>query len=137
MSAWYNNALDHFPDGAIDWTADTIMATLVDNVYAMGPSDADLSAIGVHVLAGCVDQPLLTKGVGTPGIAGADSITFSGVTAGQTLQAIVLYKDHGGGVTELLAYIDTGAGLPFTTTGTDITVDWNSSPAHGTVFTVT
>lgn len=63
------------------------------------------------------------------GIADADDITFTAVTAG-TYEALVIYKDSGTAATSpLIAYLDSAAvtGLPVTSTGGNVSVAWDSS----------
>ena len=63
----------------------------------------------------------------TGGVFDANNITFSAVT-GATVEAIVLFEDSGDAATDrLIAYIDTGTGLPVTPNGGDITISWNNS----------
>lgn len=63
----------------------------------------------------------------TAGVADAADLTFTAVTAGAACQALVIFKDTGTDSTsKLIAYIDTGAGLPVTPNGGDITVSWDN-----------
>jgi hypothetical protein len=58
---------------------------------------------------------------------GADAV-FTTVTAGNVCNAVVLFADSGvDGTSMLIAYIDTGTGLPVTTNGGDITVQWDNT----------
>lgn len=134
-NAFYNAALQDIPNGATPWSTGSIKATLVGSGYTYSATHSTLADLGGNQLSGCTPQALTGNAVSTAGVATANSITFSGVTASQALEAIVLYIDLGGGSTRLIAYFDTGAGLPLTTTGADITVDWNATPGNGTVFT--
>lgn len=61
------------------------------------------------------------------GIFDADDITISAVS-GATVEAVVLYIHTGTDSTShLIAYIDTGTGLPFTPNGGDVLVSWSNS----------
>lgn len=63
------------------------------------------------------------------GAADADDVTFTQVTTGQTIGAIVIYKEVSGADQSQnppLAYIDTATGLPITANGGDIIVTWDS-----------
>jgi hypothetical protein len=63
----------------------------------------------------------------TDGIFDADDITISAVT-GTSIEAIILYEDTGTSSTShLVAYIDTGTGLPFTPSGGDVILSWSNS----------
>jgi hypothetical protein len=49
------------------------------------------------------------------------------VTAGDTLEGVVIYKDTGvAGTSPLLMYIDTITGFPLATNGGDIIVQWDN-----------
>ena len=75
--------------------------------------------------------------VGTPQTLGAKSValgvfdagdaTYTAVTAGDTLEGVVIYKDTGvSGTSPLIAYIDTITGFPLATNGGDITIQWDN-----------
>jgi len=71
-------------------------------------------------------QTLASKTV-TLGVFDAADITFTAVTAGSTVKAVVLYKDTGVNSTSpLIAYIDTITGFPLATNGGDISIVWDS-----------
>ena len=60
------------------------------------------------------------------GVADAADTTFTSVS-GDTVEAIVLYKDTGDAATSpLIAYIDTATGLPLTPNGGDVTITWDN-----------
>lgn len=122
----YDLGRQGFLDGSIDWDTDTIRAALVDTgLYTVNlATDQFLSDIagGARV---ATSGALSTKTV-TAGVADADDITFSGVT-GASCEAVVIFKDTSNAATSrLIAYIDTGTGLPVTPNGTDVTVAWPS-----------
>ena len=61
----------------------------------------------------------------TLGAADADDVTFSSVTSGQTIGAIVIYKENSNSDQSLnipLVHIDTATGLPITSNGGDIII---------------
>jgi hypothetical protein len=135
-NAAYNIALQKVPLGSMPWGSGTVKATLVNASYTYSSAHTQYSDISAYVLSGVTDQTLTSNAVDGSGNASADSITFSGVTASQTVQAVIVYFDYGGGVTSLMWYFDTGSGFPLSTTGADITIDWNNTPSNGTVFVV-
>lgn len=108
-------------DTNVDIVTGDTKATLVDtDVYTYSAAhqfESDLS--GVVGTA----QSLTTKSVGTDGSFDSDNPTWSAVSAGTTVEAIVLYIDTGTPTTSrLVAYIDTDqSGLPFSTNGGDVT----------------
>lgn len=75
------------------------------------------------------DQEVTTK-TQVSGVFDGDDLTYTAVTAGSTVVALVLYRKNAGANTTwpLIAYLDTGmTGLPVTTNGGNITVTWNAS----------
>ena len=61
------------------------------------------------------------------GVCDAADITFTGLTNAPTVEAIVLYKDTGTEATStLIAYIDTGTGLPTPAGVNSIAVSWDN-----------
>lgn len=127
-NALYGKGREGFLDGSIDWDTDTIKIALVDNATYTGNPTGTPANIDVHdfyddVVAGVVGTPqtLGTKTV-TLGVADAADATFTAVT-GATVESLVIYKDTGANATSrLIAYIDTGTGLPVTPNGGDIIV---------------
>jgi hypothetical protein len=62
----------------------------------------------------------------TLGVFDATDVTVSTVS-GDQFEAVGIYRDTGVSATSpLIAYIDTATGLPFTPTGNNITVSWDS-----------
>ena len=61
------------------------------------------------------------------GQANADDITLAAVAIGDTVGAIVIWRDSGvAGTSELIAYIDSAAGLPVDTNDGDILIQWGT-----------
>lgn len=133
-NAAYNNLRSLLPAGGIDFLTDDIKATLVNASYTYDATHVDLADLGANVLGGITNQAINITNVDSVGNVEADSITFSGLTAAQVAKALIVYVDRGGGNTELLWYFDTGAGFPLTTTGADVSVDWNGTAANGTMW---
>lgn len=124
-SAIYPKAKEAFLSGAINLTADTIRAVLVDTgTYTYNAAHDfynDLSGV-VGTESGAFASKTVTNGV-----FDAADITFSSVT-GNTAEAIVIFKDTGNVATDaLIAYIDSATGLPFTPNGGDCNVAWSAS----------
>ena len=60
------------------------------------------------------------------GVADAADITITAV-AGNTIEAIVIWRDSGVAATsELIAYIDSASGLPVTPNGGNVMIQWDS-----------
>ena len=111
--------------GLINFTADTIKVALVKNDYAQNfVTDEFYTSISASVLN--TPQTLGSKTV-TAGVFDAADITFTSVTAGDTAEGVVIYKDTGASATSpLIAYIDTITGFPLATNGGDITIQWDN-----------
>lgn len=125
-NALYDKGREGFLDGSIDWDTDTIKVALIDTgAYTVNLSTHDFFDDAVAGLIGTA-QTLAGKTV-TAGVADANDVTFSAVS-GATVEALIIYKDTGGAnsTNRLIAYIDTGTGLPVTPNGGDIIVVWDS-----------
>lgn len=133
-NAPYDNLRSMLPIAGVDFLTADIKATLVSTGYTYDATHVDLADLGSNVLAGISDQAINFTNVDAFGDVEADSVTFSGATAGPTCKAVIVYVDQGGGVTFLLWYFDTGTGFPLVVTGADITVDWNATAANGIMW---
>lgn len=108
----------------VDLTSSTIKAVLVKDSYTYSASHEFLSDLGANTIG--TAQTLASKTV-TNGIFDAADITFPTVTTGNTVNAIAIYKDTGvAGTSPLIDYIDTVTGLPLTTSGADVDVQWDN-----------
>jgi len=131
-TALYGKGRNHFALGDIVWKAaggSTIKMTLIDAAdYAIGAN------IDVHefmnldtVLAAAkVATATLTLIDAALGVCDAVDALFSAVS-GDQCEALIIWKDGGGGGTSqsgttdlLIAYIDNSTGLPITPNGADI-----------------
>ena len=124
-NALYDLGRQGFLDGSIDWDTDTIAVALIDTgTYTANLATNQFYSTAVTGLVG-TKQTLGSKTV-TNGVADAADVTFSAVS-GATVEALVIFKDTGtNGTSRLIAYIDTGTGLPVTPNGGDIIVVWDS-----------
>lgn len=123
-SVIYPKGKEAFLSGSIDLTSATIKAALVDTGTYTYSSAHDF----YNDVSGVVGTPVTlgSKTVTNGAFDAADS-TFSAVT-GNTVEAIIIYKDTGVSSTSpLIAYIDSGTGLPVQPNGGDISVTWHSS----------
>lgn len=122
----FDTARRRFLEGAFNWNTQTIKAVLVDTgVYTVNLSAHEyLSDIGTT--ARIATSGAFTSKTTTGGAADAADVTFSAVT-GNSIEAVVLYQDTGTDSTSpLIAYLDTGTGLPITPNGGDIIVTWDN-----------
>lgn len=114
-----------FLSATINLPSDTIKVALVKNDYAQNlTTDEFYTSISASVVG--TPQTLANKSVAL-GVFDADDITYTAPTAGVTCEGVVIYKDTGSGATSpLLAYIDTITGFPLTTTGGNVTIQWDN-----------
>ena len=135
-SALYDLGRNAFAKAGINWQAggDTIRATLVSNLYVANLTAhqyfSDIGAANVHANVGANDRANCVEITGKSAAAGVcdgANVVFTTVPANAgNLNAIVIFKDAGAdGNSALIAYIDTGTGLPVTPNGGDITVAWD------------
>lgn len=121
----YDKGREGFLAGEIDWDADDIRAILVDtNDYAFSAAHDFLDdvAAGARV---AVSGSLTGKST-TSGVADAADPTFTAVV-GDPSEAVILYKHTGSDATaRLIAYMDTGTGLPVTPNGGDINLTFDN-----------
>lgn len=125
-NALYYKARKAFADGDIDLLSDTIKCVLVDAAdYTVDLANHDfLDDVASGARVG-TPQTLSNKTT-TNGIFDADDVTFTSVT-GDQCEAILIYKDTGNEATSpLIAYIDSGNGLPVTPNGGNISISWDS-----------
>lgn len=113
----------------VDLDANTINVVLTDH----GADTPNVTTDDFYddINAGTIDTPetLASKTIGSvaAGVFDAANVTFTAVT-GASVESVNIYKDTGAAATSnLIAYFDTGSGLPVTPNGGDITVTWNAS----------
>jgi hypothetical protein len=125
-NALYAKGRQGFLDGSIDWDTDTIKVLLIDTAdYTVDLANHDfLDDVPSAARVGTA-QTLGTKTV-TDGVADAADVTFTSVT-GDPCEGILIYKDTGNEATSrLIAFLDTGTGLPVTPNGGNITITWDN-----------
>jgi hypothetical protein len=128
----YPKYLDDLLNGAYDTVTASIGCALLNNSASYSSSDTDFTALVANRIGSTVDL----TGVTLTGVTiSANSVTFTGISASLTVKAVVLFHDTGGGASgALIAWFDTGTGLPLTTDGSDVTVNWNNTPTAGNIF---
>lgn len=114
----------------VDLDADTIKAALIDHGTDTPNVTTDDFYNDISAgLVGSLSSALTSKTIGVvaAGVFDADNVTFTAVS-GNSVESVNLIKDTGTASTSnLIAYFDTGTGLPVTPNGGDITVTWNAS----------
>lgn len=135
-NALYNKARESFlsQNPALDWDSDTIKITLIDTGnYTVNLSTHQYMNTNTVPAAAKVGSPVtLASKTVTDGVADAADVTFTAVT-GASVEALIIWKDGGGGGTSasgttdlLIAYVDSGTGLPVTPNGGDISCVFDS-----------
>jgi len=114
----------------VDLDADTIKTVLTDHGTDTPNVTTDDFYNDISAgIVGSLSSALTSKTIGTvaAGVFDADNVTFTAVS-GNSVESVNLLKDTGTTSTsDLIAYFDTGTGLPVTPNGGDITVTWNAS----------
>jgi len=115
----------HLMNGDIDLITDAVRAVLID----IGTYTYDAAHDAYDDLTGVVGTE--SSALAGKTVVGAkfdsNDIVFSAVT-GDTVEALVLFVDSGTPATDyLIAYLDTGTGLPVTPNGGDINITVNAS----------
>lgn len=130
-SDMYAKGREGFLDGTIDYDTAVIKAVLVDTgTYTVNLATHQFmsSVTGIVGSAGTLASKTVIDGV-----ADAADLVFTAVS-GATVEAIVIYQasavtggaDVAAGAQRIIAYIDTGTGLPVTPNGGDITIQWDN-----------
>lgn len=123
----YDKAREAFLNGDLDWLVDDIRVLFIDAAdYTVDLALHDFLD-DVPVAARVGTALALTGKTSAAGVADAlDAILIN--VAGDQCEAILLYKHTGVDATSaLIAYIDTGTGLPVTPVGTNITIEWSGA----------
>ena len=109
----YAKGKEKFLSGAINLITDTIKVSLVKNTYPQNVStDEFYTDISAYVIG--TPQTLAAKSVAL-GVFDAGDVTYTAVTAGDTLEGVVIYKDTGTASTSpLVAYVDFGSDVSST-----------------------
>jgi len=125
-NALYDAGREAFLNADIDWSVDNIKAVLVDTALYTVNLTTHNALDDIAGGARIATSANLGSKTSTAGVADAADVTFTAVS-GASVEAVVLYKDTGVESTSLLiAYIDTATGLPFTPSGGNVTITWDS-----------
>jgi hypothetical protein len=110
---------------ALDWDTDTIKLMLVKVAQAFSNAHqyhSDITAGNIVATSSALAGKTVAAGV-----ADANDVVFTAPASGHSCN-LILFKDTGVSSTSpLIAFIDTGTGLPVTTNGGDITVSWDNT----------
>lgn len=130
-SGLYDSIRGKFLGGDADWDGATaVKVMLVDaadysvNFATHDALDDVVPGAGVTIPTTQAAAPALAARTTVAGVADADDVTISTAT-GDVSEAIELFFASGTDSTSfLIAYIDSGTGLPVTPNGGDITIAW-------------
>ncbi|MDD2711293.1 MAG: hypothetical protein PHU77_00095 [Simplicispira sp.] len=125
-NTFYPKGAQKILGGQIDLSAHTISAALVPSGYTYSTTHEFLSDAGT-VVGTPVD--LANKSI-TGGIFDADDLNFGALAPGNTVKALVLFKNSGSPSTSpLLCYLDEVTGFSFSTNGGAVLIPWSNGAA--------
>ena len=121
----YDKGREKFASAQINWLTDDIRVVLVDTgAYTFSQAHEFLSDIPSAARISSI-QALSGKAL-VSGACDANDLTFPSVS-GASIEVIIIFKDTGTEATSpVLAYIDSGTGLPITPNSGDIIVTWDN-----------
>lgn len=126
----YDYAFDPSAYG-IDWNTSTFRMMFVKSSASYSSAHQFLSDIGAGDRVGFATTSAQALGgmtLASGALKSSTALTFTGIVGGDTVGAIVVYKDTGVEATSpLVCWIDTGTNLPFTVNGGNITVNWDGT----------
>lgn len=126
-NALYPAAKERFLTGDLDLETATLKLALVSDAYTYDDSHANWTT---DILPDAIGTPQAMTGmsvtvVGSRAVFDADSgINFGTVAAGSTIGSLVVFDD--GATKTPIIYIDDAAGLPFSTNGGTVEVDFST-----------
>lgn len=132
-NALFDPGREGFLDATIDWDTAVIKAALVRG-YTFSAAHKFVSEVtGAGGTLVATSAALGTKTV-TNGVADAADVTFSAVASGAAVTSIIIFQssavtggsDVAASAQRLIAFIDTGTGLPVTPNGGDIAIAWDN-----------
>lgn len=124
-NALYDLGREAFAAAGINWATDDIRAILLDTaLYTVNLATDDfLSDIPAGARVGAAVALANKTNVG--GICDADDVVFPGLVAAPTIEALAIYKHNASeAAARLIAYIDTGTGLPTPAGASQVTIVW-------------
>jgi len=125
-NALYDFGRQSFADADIDWSAHDIKLVFVDEADDTIDLAADEDLADRAVASRVATSGNFASKTNVAGVLDAADITVSTVT-GDQFESIDIYKDSGVESTSILiANLDVATGLPFTPSGGDISVQWDS-----------
>jgi len=132
-NAVYPKAKEGFLDGSIDLDTAVIKVSLVRGYTYSGSHEFVSDVTGAGGTLHSTSSGLSTKSV-TNGVFDADDVTFTTPSTDANDHSLLVYQSSavGGGSDvaassqRVIAWIDTGTGIPIKPAGGDITVVWDA-----------
>lgn len=133
-NALFDPGREGFLAGEIDWDTATIKSALVRG-YTFSASHkfvSDVTGAGGTLVA---TSAAMTSKTVAAGVADAADVSFTSVAAGAAITGILVFQssavtggaDVAAGAQRVIAWVDTGTGLPVTPNGGDITIQWDNA----------
>lgn len=128
MNIPYDNALDLFANGDIDWTNDSINVVIVGPNYS--PDIVNHKFLSdVPEVERLTFAPLNNKSTDGRGVLDAEDTIVSGVVSEKQAHFLIIYKESGSASTSpLLFLISDAQGLPLNLSGQNIPINWPDDP---------
>ena len=130
-NALYNSAKEYFITGGMDVSNGNVKVLLVKSTYSVDLVNhefvSDIGSSNIAARSDQLDNTTVTDGVFDASNETVESIGLDG------FDYVILYSDTGDDSTsKLIAYIDTGEGLPVSSNSTsiDITIKWSDEPSR-------
>lgn len=125
-NTFYPKGAQKILGGQIDFSTHPISAALVPSGYTYSVAHEFLSDVGTAI-GTAVD---LTSKTITGGVFDAEDLNFGALAAGNTVKALVLFKNTGSPSTSpLLCFLDEVVGFPFATNGGAVSIPWSNGAA--------
>jgi len=122
----YTKGRQKFLEGALAWLSQDFKAVLVDAALYTPDLVNHEFLSDIPVGARVATSTNLASKTSTSGVADAADVSYVSLS-GATVEYVAIYRDTGvAGTSPLVALIDTASGLPFTPTGTTVTVAWDN-----------
>lgn len=128
MSSWYTKGRTLFGTADIDWINDPIVAILVSLSTYTPDYDNDCYISDIPEAARIATSPRLLGKTMVDRIARALDVTYPILDLTTAVDAIVLAKDTTDiNSSPVFLLIDSGTGLPYSTSGETCILHWNAS----------
>lgn len=124
----YTYANERFLSGQLNWLTDMFRVVLVDTRNYFVQIDVHHTLADLPLAARVYTSNPITGKTATGGVARADDPVV-GPVFGQDITALVIYHDTGTeNTSELVCYLDTVTGIPFTPQGDVVRIHWDAGP---------